>query len=476
MRRRRTGALLVGLGLVVALPLLQLGTPASAAGSGLPKLVEQDVQRDLKWHGGEPEIAVNPRNPKNLVMVWAAMKVIKDLGEVIYPSGAAQFAQTATGSSVVNCQIAYTFDRGTTWYPTRFPYADQPSCGDPMVVAGQDGSFYVAMDSMGDWQTPNLQGGTPKDHITVTRSTDGGRSFSEPVDAHTIVDRPFFRIDPTTDYLYESSGGGLNAYPREMSMSKDKGKTWSAPRAFAGNHMAVNRGQLAYASQGGSPAQLMFALSKDEGRTYASTPVTGAVGGSGDWITADPAHAGTFSVMQQVANTLQVFTTRDSGKTWSRAFNLSNDPSRVLTKPWIDYGSTGVLGVMWKSTTADGNHHDVYLALSKDRGASFLALIKVNNAPSPIAPITYLAGDDLSWVTLDANYAYVGWGDMRSGDLQAWAARYEFNAPKASSAGAAPGLGQVPRGLPTTGTSGAAAAVALALIAAGVGLHRRRRA
>jgi hypothetical protein len=30
----------------------------------------------------------------------------------------------------------------------------------------------------------------------------------------------------------------------------------------------------------------------------------------------------------------------------------------MITKPWIDYGSTGVLGVMWKSTTADGNHFE----------------------------------------------------------------------------------------------------------------------
>lgn len=473
MRNRWSALALAGLGLALTVPVL--AAPRSAGAAAGPILVEQDVQRDLKWHGGEPEIATNPRNPLNLVMVWAAMKVIKDPAGVVYPSGAAQFAQTATGSMTVNCEIAYSFDRGSTWYPTRFPYADQPSCGDPMVVAGQDGSFFVAMDSMGDWQTPNLQGGTEKDHVTVTRSTDGGRSFAEPVDAATIVDRPFFRIDPSTDYLYEASGGGLNAYPRQAVVSKDKGRTWSAPRAFAGNHMAVNHGALAYASQGGSPAaaQLEFALSKDEGATFTTTPVTGAVGGSADWVTGDPTHAGTFSVMQQVANTLQVFTTRDSGTTWSKAFNLTNDPARGITKPWIDYGSSGLLTVMWKSTTADGGHFDVYLALSKDRATSFLSLIKVNKAPSVTQPITYLAGDDLSWVTSDASHAYVGWGDMRSGDLQAWFARYQFATPKAGPV-AAP-AGGATGGLPTTGTSSLAAALALLLLLAGVLLHRSRR-
>jgi LPXTG-motif cell wall-anchored protein len=411
-------------------------------------------------------------------MVWAAMKVIRDPGGVQYPSGAAQFASSVTGSLTINCQIAYSFDRGDTWYPTRFPYADQPACGDPMVVAGRDGSFYVAIDAMGSWQTPNLPSGLATDRIAVARSRDGGRSFSEPTDAGTVVDRPFMRIDPANDYLYESSGGGINGYPRQVAVSKDHARTWSAPKAFGGNHMAVNHGVLAYAAQGGSPAsgQLELHYSKDQAATFTTVPVPGATGGSGDWITADPTRAGAFALMQQVGNVLQVNVTRDLGKTWGRPVALTNSTSRMITKPWIDYGSTGVLGVMWKSTTADGNHFEVFLALSKDSGRTFAAPVRISSAPSEQAPITYLAGDDLSWVALDGDFAYVGWGDMRSGDLQAWFARYRLSASGGPTAAGPSGAGSGGHAhLPTTGTSQLAAAVALLLLASGAVLHRRRR-
>ena len=32
-------------------------------------------------------------------------------------------------------------------------------------------------------------------------------------------------------------------------------------------------------------------------------------------------------------------------------------------------------------------------------------------------------GDDLSWLTLDRNYVYVGWGDARTGSINAFYAR-----------------------------------------------------
>jgi hypothetical protein len=275
-----------------------------------------------------------------------------------------------------------------------------------MVVAGQAGSFYVAIDAMGNWQSPNVPSGTELDHI------------------------------------------------------------------------AVNHGVLALAAQRASPGSGQHELHyrKDQAPTFPPVPVPGATGGSGDWITADPTHAGGFALMQQVGNALQEYVTRDLGKTWGHAVSLTNSTTRRLTQPWIDYGSTGALAVMWKSTTADGNHFEVFLALSKDSGRTFAAPVRISSAPSALAPITYLAGDDLSWVSLDGDYAYVGWGDMRSGDLQAWFARYRLSATASATGNAAGGSGTGGTGgLPTTGTSRLAAAVALLLIAAGAVLHRRRR-
>jgi hypothetical protein len=55
--------------------LVPVGLQAATAARQAPFQI--NVQKEPNWSGGEPEIAVNPRNPNNLVMVWAAMKVYK---------------------------------------------------------------------------------------------------------------------------------------------------------------------------------------------------------------------------------------------------------------------------------------------------------------------------------------------------------------------------------------------------------------
>lgn len=38
-------------------------------------------------------------------------------------------------------------------------------------------------------------------------------------------------------------------------------------------------------------------------------------------------------------------------------------------------------------------------------------------------PSGYFAGDDFSWIIAKGRYVYVGWGDARSGPVQAWISR-----------------------------------------------------
>jgi hypothetical protein len=392
-------------GLVASVCSVTVGSAAAR------EVLELNVQQDPKWHGGEPEIAINPKDPNNLVMVWPVMKVTSTpAGQ--YPSAASQFASAATGNGSTSCQMAYSFDRGITWYPTRFPFADTPGCGDAMVAAGPAGDFYVAFDALGDWKSANVENGLPNQHCAVARSVDGGRSFTEATDTGTIVDRPFFRVDPSTGWVYLASGGFVPPEPRDLAVSRDHAKTWSVPATFPGSHLAVNRGLVATAKQAGamgSPAQLTFSLSRDNGATYTTVNVSGATGGSGDYVSADPTRANHFAVMQTAGNTLQVFTTKDAGTTWAGPVKVTNDAARAVTKPWMDYGSNGALAVMWKSTTADGAGFEVFVAVSKDGGHTFGGpAVKISAAPSKFAPPEYLAGDDLSWVSLDDTYAFLG--------------------------------------------------------------------
>jgi hypothetical protein len=463
---------------LLAAPLTQ-----AVATGATPRIAELNVQRDTRFRGGEPEIAINPKNPKNMVMVWAAMQQITTpVAGTPYPGLAAQFASVVTGMQTIQCQMAYTFDGGTTWFPAPFPERDKPACGDPMVVADSKGAFHITFDLMGIPLTPNTEGTQPIDQVAASRSTDGGRSWSVPIDVGTIVDRPFFRIDPSSDWLYETSGGLLSASSRKLTISRDGGRVWSPAVAFPANHLAVNRRVLATAVQSGNPSTLTFAVSRDDGATFQNLPVTGATpGGSGDLISADPAHAGHFAVMQQVGDVLEVLTTTDAGHSWSAPKRLTV-PGRGIALPWLDYGPTGVLAAMWKSTDPSTSEFRVYTAVLDAGKTTFGKPIAVSAAPSRGPDfLNEGAGDDLSWLTVGQHDVYVAWGDRRTGMLQAWFARVPLasaanastpavRTPTPGRAAAAPSTGT----LPTTGVSSLLGMCALFCAGAGLLLARRR--
>lgn len=425
--RSRTRLLPVAL-TCVALAATAVTATAASTGTARARIAEVQVQHDKSWRGGEPEIAINPRNPSNLVMVWAAMKQVKTPTGGTYPGLAAQFASVGTGMQTIGCQMAYTFDAGRTWYPAPFPLGDKPACGDPMVVADSRGAFHITYDLMGTSLTPSTEGTQPTDQVAASRSIDGGRSWSDPVDVGTIVDRPFFRIDPSSDVLYEVSGGLLSASSRKLTLSRDGGTTWSPAVAFPSDHLAVNRGLIASDLQAGNPAQLTWALSRDAGTSFVQTPVTGATaGGSGAWVSSDPTQAGHFAVMQQVGDALQVLTTSDAGRHWSAPRNLTV-PGRTVSLPWLDYGPSGVLAAMWKSTGSDGTFL-VYSAILRPGAKAFSRPLRSSSVPSKGGDfVNEGAGDDLSWLTVGRSDVYLAWGDRRTGLLQAWSARVPFGA------------------------------------------------
>jgi hypothetical protein len=181
---------------------------------------------------------------------------------------------------------------------------------------------------------------------------------------------------------------------------------------------------------------MMFNLSRDAGKTMSSTPVPGATGGAaqptdGGWISADPSRKGGFAVMDQVGNAYRVFVTRDAGRTWSKGVQVTNDPSRGASLPWMDYGSSGVLGLMWKSTVTEGSGFEVFATISRDGGLHFARPVRISSKVSPPTGIQANpsdgAGDDLSWLTVDGNELLLGWGDRREGPNQAYFARVPFS-------------------------------------------------
>ena len=174
----------------------------------------------------EPHLAVNPTNPQNLIGVWQQDR---------WSNGAARGLVTGV-----------SFDGGRTWERRAVPFTrcaggnagnggDYERASDPWVTFGPDGTA---------WQSALAVTGTTftsssNNAITVSRSTDGGRTWSDPraliVDGQeNFNDKETITADPTdARYVYVAwdrlrrSGGG----PSYLARTTDGGASWETARS-----------------------------------------------------------------------------------------------------------------------------------------------------------------------------------------------------------------------------------------------------
>src|SRR5882724_154891 len=282
----------------VAVPLLT----AAASGHAEPlppglQPTEVNVTRDPSHRWGEPEIAVNPRNPNNMVYAIVGVGFTNEcqaaaatdpnspckLVTTVFGPQPAGLMNNVAGFSTVSAWV--TFDGGRTWkrtldvpgqrpvFPLGHPGPSSP--GDPLVTAGPDGTFYLGWDAIVFANLPTTivaQGG-----IAAVKSKDGGLTWSNPVLTGTTIDRPFFTSDLSTGVIYEASSGQVpgplasgdpttipvGPTDRHLVSSTD-GVHWSTPQAFGGvtgivalAYMSAAHGQLATAFKTGAASNAL---------------------------------------------------------------------------------------------------------------------------------------------------------------------------------------------------------------------------
>jgi hypothetical protein len=486
------------------------------------EIFEINVTNDLTISSGEPQIAVDPTNSKNIAIVefGSGSKEVP-----AYTFRAGNIEDFREGIMTNTGRVMLSTDGGNHWIQ-RPPPAYDPNVtphrggGDPFIAYGPDGVLYV-----GDEAGPSAKAtGTAKSfteiyatlmptiNVIVAASTDKGKTFGTPQSAGTPVDRPWMTADRTTGTVYTVSSGNYNPTTKAHNVPgegapndrwlvawKPRLTAKSEPRRLGGPDFSGSGGSTIAAAHGivaatfiigpggfpGGPQPatptpvpeslksaikdgttscsrqapcLFLETSADQGEhwTRHHVPVAGGFSGTAN-VTADPGRPGRYaiSLLNSARTNLLVLVTDDSGSRWSGPVTVPETASGVDFKYWMDYGPTGVLGLVWKKQRDDlappapppgqpgtgprsaiGPAFDVYSAISCDGGKTWLPAVRINAEASPAGPA---GNDDLSYISLDAKYAHMVWGDRRmlpkvtnvpgaSGGLQAYYGRVPFSA------------------------------------------------
>jgi len=345
----------------------------------------------------EPMIAVNPANPNNMIAAWQQDR---------WSNGGARGPGTA-----------YSFDGGGTWTRTSAPMSRCAGgtganaferASDPWVTFAPDGTAYQAALGFNNVQNAD-------NAIIVSRSTDGGRTWSQATTLRRDTfapgnDKESITADPTDArfaYAVWDRLAGNNA-PTWLARTTDGGATWEAARNIydpGPNRQTINNivvvlpdGTLIlFFSElptvaGGAPATLRVMRSTDKGVTW-SAPITiaglqtvgtvdpetgigirdgsviGSVAAGGNGVLAVTWQDSRFT--SGAYDSIAFSQSTDGGFTWSAPARINGNPSVRALIPSVAFAADGTIGVAYydfRSNTPDPGTllTDFWLATSAD--------------------------------------------------------------------------------------------------------------
>jgi hypothetical protein len=384
----------------------------------------------------EPSFALNPANPSNLIGVWQQDR---------YSNGGARGIATYV-----------SFDAGNTWTTTAVKFSQctggtYERASDPWISIAPNGTAHqLAL-------TFDVSGTGGNRGILASRSSDGGRTWSDPARLQTDTN-PFFAVDkgsitadPNDPNLVYAVWDRLTAAttpnsptttgPAWFARSIDGGNDWQPaasiydPGADAqtiGNIVAVLPGgtlldvmQVITCSSGRTcPTAIDIAVlrSADKGATWPGPPITIAsvesfgvvdpktskpvrTGGSLPAIAVDASTGAVHAVWADSRFTnardgIALSTSLDSGQTWSAPVQANRAPNAAAFTPAVA-AAGGVLAVSYYDTRDDDPTDtsrfliSAWLATSPDGGTTWQETRLAGPFDLQIAPFAegYFLGD-----------------------------------------------------------------------------------
>jgi hypothetical protein len=428
----------------------------------------------------EPFVAVNPANAANLIGVW-------------------QQDRWSNGGAKGNL-AASSFDGGRTWATSMAAFSrctggdtsnggDYERATDPWVTIGPDAIAYqIALAFNGQ----TFMAGSSS-AILVSRSLDGGRSWSSPVTlirdaADNFNDKESITADPTTAGFAYAVWDRLSAAghgPSYFSRTTNGGTAWEAARQIydpgptgqtINNQIVVLSDgtlvmfftQLDDAGGGNATASFGVIRSTDKGLTWSERIfVTGvqAVGArdpeNGTFV-RDAANLGAIAagphndlvvVWQDarfsggVHDDVAFTRSADGGITWSAPARINRDPNITAFEPSVAVRGDGTIGVTYFDFRSNTPDHatlptDYWITRSSD-GITWRESRVAGPFDLAIAPLSggLFLGDYQALITIGELFVPF-YAATNTGDL---ANRTDIFASLVSSAGAAAASAQTLR-------------------------------
>jgi hypothetical protein len=393
--------------------------------------------------------------------------------------------------------VFISFDGGQSWRRGKLEGLDHFGfVGDPWTAFGPNGVGYLCC----------LASSESNASVLVFRSSDGGRNWQKPSTVPFAGGGPYDRCSIVADtstgkfarnvYVLASQSvrtqAGLNLSPAVVSRSTDGGVAFSDPVQILPNNLEVNvanpvvlsDGTLVvsffdFASRAGDRIRMLkqrrlwIAASRDGGLTFSTPkfvaefadPEAGVNQHSGPnrMLAVDRSSSVTFrdrlymvwTSFQSGVTDIHLSYSTDKGSSWSDAIRVNDDDNKAAdhATPAIAVNADGVVGVAWYDRRNDPTNKcfEIFFTASLDGGATFLPNARVStvkscpNVPGNVVrPETggdgfgvagrWPAGGDYSGLASSADGLFhVLWSDSRTGVYQNWTATVRVDPSAAQS-------------------------------------------